>query len=174
MSQVLPGVIPSPVQSNTFEYDSHAKVPTSIPAYPGMQANRPMAVQPTTRGEGMVYPDLSSNQGYVSQLQQYSPANNHLISSQSYGPSPLGIPGQPIFASTAYQGRYPQAAERVDGIGQPRGLDVVLTNQKPTQAKRGPFKTNDEREATAETRKIGSCIRCRMQRIRVSTYHLHY
>lgn len=35
-------------------------------------------------------------------------------------------------------------------------------------ARRGPFKNNDDREKTAQTRKIGSCVRCRMQRIRVS------
>jgi hypothetical protein len=36
-------------------------------------------------------------------------------------------------------------------------------------ARRGPFKDSGQRELTARTRKIGSCIRCRMQRIRVST-----
>jgi hypothetical protein len=40
---------------------------------------------------------------------------------------------------------------------------------KTTPVKRGPFKDQDSREKTALTRKIGSCIRCRMQRIRVST-----
>lgn len=35
--------------------------------------------------------------------------------------------------------------------------------------KRGPFRDPGLREQTAQTRKIGSCIRCRMQRIRVST-----
>lgn len=44
--------------------------------------------------------------------------------------------------------------------------DLLLPNQRG--GKRGPFKTLDLREQTAQTRKIGSCIRCRMQRIRVS------
>lgn len=39
---------------------------------------------------------------------------------------------------------------------------------KPT-AKRGPFSDRAKRDETAQTRRIGSCIRCRMQRIRVST-----
>ncbi len=47
-------------------------------------------------------------------------------------------------------------------------LDVVFPDQKPPAAKRGPFKDHVERQKTAQTRKIGSCIRCRMQRIRVS------
>jgi hypothetical protein len=36
------------------------------------------------------------------------------------------------------------------------------------QGKRGPFRDAALREETAYTRKIGCCIRCRMQRIRVS------
>lgn len=49
-------------------------------------------------------------------------------------------------------------------------LTVVLTDrkdQKPPATKRGPFVDLAKRKQTAETRKIGSCIRCRMQRIRV-------
>lgn len=47
-------------------------------------------------------------------------------------------------------------------------FDVMLSNplNRPA-ARRGPFKNNDDREKTAQTRKIGSCVRCRMQRIRV-------
>lgn len=37
------------------------------------------------------------------------------------------------------------------------------------QGKRGPFRDAALRQETAYTRKIGCCIRCRMQRIRVST-----
>lgn len=47
-------------------------------------------------------------------------------------------------------------------------LDVVMSNQKPQATKRGPFKDPKKRAKTAQVRKIGSCIRCRMQRIRVS------
>lgn len=36
--------------------------------------------------------------------------------------------------------------------------------------KRGPFRDISLRKQTAQTRKIGSCIRCRMQRIRVSGF----
>lgn len=47
-------------------------------------------------------------------------------------------------------------------------LDVVFPNQRPPAAKRGPFKDQKAREETAATRKNGSCIRCKMQRVRVS------
>lgn len=49
------------------------------------------------------------------------------------------------------------------------GLDPNLSTQqypRSTAARRGPFKDQSERQKTAQTRKIGSCIRCRMQRIR--------
>lgn len=48
------------------------------------------------------------------------------------------------------------------------GLEVVMPNQKPPITKRGPFRNQEKRKQTAHVRKIGSCIRCRMQRIRVS------
>lgn len=48
-------------------------------------------------------------------------------------------------------------------------LEVVLPNDKPPISRRGPFKDPQKRAKTAVVRKIGSCIRCRMQRIRVST-----
>lgn len=169
--QGVPGAIQSPMQPGVFEFDSNGRIPNSIPGYPVMQPNRPMAVQPMNRSENMVYPDFSSSQDYAGQIQQSTPLNSHMISPQSYGPPPpLGIPGAPTFSSAVYPNNYQQAAEGAEGSNQARGLDIVLTSQKPAQAKRGPFRTNDEREATAETRKIGSCIRCRMQRIRVSIH----
>lgn len=51
-------------------------------------------------------------------------------------------------------------------MDQQANYEIVLTNQRG--GKRGPFKDPNLREQTAQTRKIGSCIRCRMQRIRVS------
>lgn len=51
---------------------------------------------------------------------------------------------------------------------QGNGLEVVMPNQKPPITKRGPFRNQEKRKQTAHVRKIGSCIRCRMQRIRVS------
>ncbi|KAL7937817.1 hypothetical protein V8C35DRAFT_320526 [Trichoderma chlorosporum] len=46
--------------------------------------------------------------------------------------------------------------------------DTNPDNLQPTQrnGKRGPFRDQSLREQTAQTRKMGSCIRCRMQRIR--------
>lgn len=55
--------------------------------------------------------------------------------------------------------------EQVTNMQGPR-TEGALLHARTT--KRGPFKDHDERLATAYTRRIGSCIRCRMQRIRVS------
>lgn len=52
-------------------------------------------------------------------------------------------------------------------------LEMVLPNQKPQVTKRGPFKDPQKRAKTAQVRKIGSCIRCRMQRIRVGITAIH-
>ncbi|KAG6051297.1 hypothetical protein E4U39_001539 [Claviceps sp. Clav50 group G5] len=52
-----------------------------------------------------------------------------------------------------YQQFYPQSS-----------FDFLLPSQRG--GKRGPFRDSALREQTALTRKIGSCIRCRMQRIR--------
>ncbi|KAG5964429.1 hypothetical protein E4U57_005315 [Claviceps arundinis] len=52
-----------------------------------------------------------------------------------------------------YQQFYPQSS-----------FDFLLPSQRG--GKRGPFRDPTLREQTALTRKIGSCIRCRMQRIR--------
>jgi len=51
-------------------------------------------------------------------------------------------------------------------------LDLVYhTNSRPMPTRRGPFKDTTAREKTARTRKMGSCIRCKMQRIRVSSHN---
>ncbi|OLN94317.1 hypothetical protein CCHL11_02948 [Colletotrichum chlorophyti] len=48
----------------------------------------------------------------------------------------------------------------------PSSLDVVFANQRPPASKRGPFKDQQARKETAETRKNGSCIRCKFHRVR--------
>lgn len=60
----------------------------------------------------------------------------------------------------------PNAWGDVHLLDQQPSFDIILPNQRG--GKRGPFKDPTLREQTAKTRKIGSCIRCRMQRIRVS------
>ncbi|KAM0260419.1 hypothetical protein ACHAQJ_002821 [Trichoderma viride] len=53
--------------------------------------------------------------------------------------------------------------ERVNQVGQKQ--DSNADNQQ-RNGKRGPFRDQTLREQTAQTRRMGSCLRCRMQRIR--------
>ncbi|ROW18129.1 hypothetical protein VPNG_00090 [Cytospora leucostoma] len=63
-------------------------------------------------------------------------------------------------------GQGSQQVEHCQVVSQGNGLEVVMANHKPPGTKRGPFKNQEKRQQTAYVRKIGSCIRCRMQRIR--------
>jgi hypothetical protein len=45
--------------------------------------------------------------------------------------------------------------------------DIPLPNRKRKRG-RAPFRTTEERVATAWTRKLGACISCRLRRVRVS------
>ena len=162
--------------------------------YPPLQPGRPSGDQPTTRREGMFYPEglptpaaaagdyfkteeagriaaaglsgmrpdaaMASRPGYSSDLIPVA------------GAGPLARPPQMGTAPARYAVLHgygnsdPMVQE--DRSGGASSLDVVFPDQKAPAAKRGPFKDHDSRQKTAQTRKIGSCIRCRMQRIRVS------
>lgn len=65
-----------------------------------------------------------------------------------------------VSPDTAHPYFYPLVLQGDEGSG-------MIQSQKPTPTKRGPFKDKEKRDQTAATRKMGSCIRCRMQRIRV-------
>lgn len=68
---------------------------------------------------------------------------------------------------TPTDGLNAEQMDRFQLAQQGSGLEVVMPNQKPPITKRGPFRNQEKRKQTAHVRKIGSCIRCRMQRIRV-------
>lgn len=48
--------------------------------------------------------------------------------------------------------------------------DCVSTSEKAGNVRRGPFRSQQERAETAQTRKLAACVRCRMQRIRVRNH----
>lgn len=103
-----------------------------------------------------------------------------------YMDSPQPAPGIPqpnlvpysLHSMDKYPPQYPTAhgymsTEEIHSFGyfylssQGNEMPVVTQNQKPASTRRGPFKDLQARAKTAITRKMGSCIRCRMQRIRV-------
>lgn len=93
-------------------------------------------------------------------------------------PSPLFIQDEnPVTAARPHHysvvpprgirnGGFPDSRNDVSRHEQQPNFDILQPNQRG--GKRGPFTDPTLREQTAQTRKMGSCIRCRMQRIRVS------
>ncbi|KAI2619405.1 hypothetical protein GGS26DRAFT_584656 [Hypomontagnella submonticulosa] len=160
-----PGTI-SPEQPNAFTSSAPPTAPPMMPNYPILQPNRPMTIQPSTGCEGMVYPETFSNQQYFSQSDFHhglpGSMSNHAMGIQTYDSSSLRH-------NSTSEDMSPQEVDSSGISSKTRELDIVQPNQRPPPARRGPFKSNDERQKTAETRRIGSCIRCRMQRIRCET-----
>lgn len=166
--------------------------------YPALQPARVMGSQPTTSRENMIYPETSSGNKYFSSADDPRNATGLGIqgSAQILAPSERNDAMAAAFASEissppySRQGAFvglPQRYNMIPGYGSsdsllkgdPEALDMqqarpsfdsVFPHQRTPSARRGPFKDHDQRERTAYTRKIGSCIRCRMQRIRVSLY----
>ncbi|KAI0555204.1 hypothetical protein F4679DRAFT_522655 [Xylaria curta] len=144
--------------------------------YTGLQQNRSVntdqwAVQPTTSREGMVYPGPVPSQGYTVQpgMQSSSPVSpgNQTTSVPDFTPSLYEAQEE---SKAQYSTNRPSSHAEVDKRRvNTRELDFVPPNQRPPPARRGPFRNQHDRERTAETRRIGSCIRCRMQRIRCET-----
>ncbi|KAL7787549.1 hypothetical protein V8C37DRAFT_412070 [Trichoderma ceciliae] len=110
------------------------------------------------------------------------PPMNGNASPLQYGTAPLLPPAHPPLVNVestssetynCYHGSSAQnpaqqaiIEERSNPVGQRQdsNLDNLLSTQR--NGKRGPFRDQSLREQTAQTRKMGSCIRCRMQRIR--------
>jgi len=189
-----PSLLPTPISSGgapaLFSCDDPALMDQYLASYPPLQPERLLGLQPTIAREEMVYPDISAAVKFEGSL--HSP---HGTSSLGTQPSPylvdasLAMPG-PFSAggeSSPYDSLVVNLPPRLHPSVQ--GMDVVGLKQESSAGpeesaapadffpahrtaptKRGPFKDQDSREKTALTRKMGSCIRCRMQRIRVSPF----
>lgn len=150
--------------TGVFAYDEspHAQ---HMPEYPVLQ---PTQAQPSTRNEEMTYQTPQPNRKYSSQPVPQRGVT-HIAETRDYA-----YPQPPYVSPESDSHRFGSSAGflSVDGDAalarRSTTLDIVSSQPRPSPAKRGPFKSHTERERTAETRKIGSCIRCRMQRIRVS------
>ncbi|KAI8961857.1 hypothetical protein F5Y11DRAFT_209978 [Daldinia sp. FL1419] len=160
-----PGAV-SPDQPNIFLSNTPSTAPPMMPNYPILQPNQPMSMQPSTSGEGMVYPEIMPNPQYFNQSDfshgVSSSMSGNTTENQSYSP-PL------LVHNVTAEKIQSQEVDRNQNSNKSGGLNIVHQHHRPPTARRGPFKTNDQREKTAETRRIGSCIRCRMQRIRCET-----
>lgn len=172
-----------------YSCDEPAIMGQFLPGYPPMQPAHAPGMQPPTSREEMVYPTSSAISRYandepVRAVTGLGIQNQIGPLTTSVGPSPMPAPypgegGSPAFCqypgfaplpANPYntQDGYPIKVEpdALDTYGRPVSYEL-FQHQKTIPAKRGPFKDNEQRLATARTRKKGSCIRCRMQRIRV-------
>lgn len=166
-------------QGGFYAYDESPAM-RHIPGYPVLQpTQQPTTVQPSTSGEGMVYPETTAEEHkYIvpsPPLRRESHGAEHVTepSALCYPPSHRDA-RESVSAGCVPDGNFvpPSECSRQE-TREPPGRDVGIAHQRPLHAKRGPFKNDEAREGTAETRRIGSCVRCRMQRIRVSTILSH-
>ncbi|KAK3905192.1 hypothetical protein C8A05DRAFT_41853 [Staphylotrichum tortipilum] len=185
--QAQPSLLPTPISPGAptlFSCDDPVLMDQYLAGYPPLQPERILGLQPSIAREEMVYPDISATIKYESNL--HSPHGDSSLGTQ---PSPYLVDAS-LHAPAAMPGPFGAGGESspYDGGGHSlvvslpprfhpsavRGLDVeeaappvdFFPAHRTAPTKRGPFKDQDSREKTALTRKMGSCIRCRMQRIR--------
>jgi hypothetical protein len=119
-------------------------------------------------------PELSSppNQALPSQNGLTTHYSNGDFWSQQHRAVSPNEPGISAFTPThLVYGSYRDIGDQ-STPGEASSFNIVLPRHRG--GKRGPFKDPSLREQTAQTRRMGSCIRCRMQRIRVSGISISY
>lgn len=157
-----------------------------LPAYPALQPDAQPAVTQPVNGEQLVYSNPPLPEYYAeSQLARPEPyIEGQVMSAAVVSAAPFSEAMSLHRPTNEPDGSTPQysVVPTYDGHGHvmigdgsdqaimyhDARYDVTMANpmNRPA-ARRGPFKNNDDREKTAQTRKMGSCVRCRMQRIRV-------
>lgn len=193
--QAQPPLIPTTVTPDPtplFPCDD-SLIAQYLSSYPPLQPSRVAGSQPAPTREEMVYPGASPTGKYdgsegdshvPSDLRiqgQPSLENSPLQTGAVQGPYAVGGEPPPFDGHAGFMGLNARfhPAQRLDvkpNVGSFAGQDDRVADfyphHKTTPVKRGPFRDQDQREKTALTRKMGSCIRCRMQRIRVSSHSL--
>ncbi|KAK3309555.1 uncharacterized protein B0T15DRAFT_387850, partial [Chaetomium strumarium] len=152
----------SPQPTGLFPCDDPALMSQYMSNHPPLQPSQVLGLQPAASREEMVYPSLSA-QGYLTEVSLQADAASGTCSAGSQC-SPLD--GHGILMNLPSHFHSAQVCDVRPGAGNTAVQEDFLPTQRTTPVKRGPFKDQDSREKTALTRKMGSCIRCRMQRIR--------
>ncbi|KAK4164254.1 hypothetical protein QBC43DRAFT_344699 [Cladorrhinum sp. PSN259] len=181
-SLVVSPSVPS-TQPSSFGCDGGLMTQNAyLPNWTPMQPTRVTEVQPSMCKEEMLYPEappptLEGTQappgfqphGYylpspTVKLENAPESALHddppFIRQGDFGCLPVSLNPPQYFDG------YDVEEESDDQISGPAASASLSTYTRPVAAKRGPFKDNEQRAKTALTRKMGSCIRCRMQRIR--------
>ncbi|KAL5940400.1 hypothetical protein ACKVV1_008069 [Pyricularia oryzae] len=108
-----------------------------------------------------VMENVSGYRAYQNSPETQSPSSSHTGAADDV---PLGYDVFPAYVPQAHL--VDSSGAPIEFHNRPQDFELVYTTHRAPPAKRGPFKDRGERDLTAETRKVGSCIRCRMQRIR--------
>ncbi|KAK4191761.1 hypothetical protein QBC35DRAFT_512245 [Podospora australis] len=142
--------------------------------YPPLQPDRVVGFQPHTGKEEMIYPSPPAY-GIATQPYTTSPSIKSETASATYFGS-AGGQTSPYehhhdgFPNVPMPGQFQQfqgygSGESGDSHMEVQAGSMVLAPHKGP-SKRKAFSDPELRAKTAQTRKLGSCIRCRMQRIR--------
>jgi hypothetical protein len=170
--------------SSFLQCDDRGVISHYMQQFPPLQPTRVMVSEPAAHSDTMVYPENPPHASAHSARLQMDidaavrcepplprpiadvpiPGGFYLSSGESSGPYMPPPPREDVPPS--YQSQAPLTEQPSVAAMDPTGPQQVQRNA--SNSRRGPFKNQDMREKTAQTRKIGSCVRCRMQRIRVS------
>lgn len=118
-------------------------------------------------------PVTASNEGYVSVSADVPSCSTAVVLHSPPTPSTVAGPHythMPPIAAQHPQHHHHYVIKQMPFSKYLGETTIALSDrppQRPPAARRGPFKDQTVRQKTAQTRKDGSCIRCRMQRIRV-------
>jgi hypothetical protein len=190
-----PSLLPTPITPGAtalFPCDDPALMAQYLPNYPPLRPERAMGFQPVIGREEMVYPPIPPAVKYESngnesrgtaalgtEPRPYSveaPVHHAAALSSAYvaGGGSCSYDGHGFVMNLPSRFHSMQGFDASPGMGNAAVQDESVVSNcgqglRTTPIKRGPFKDQDSREKTALTRKMGSCIRCRMQRIRVSS-----
>lgn len=180
-------------QAELYPCDDPSLVAQYMQHFPPLQPTTIQGVQPSTSGHEMVYPETPSHNHYLINQSDNTNTVGLDIQDSSFVSERNNEGGMRFSVKTESPGRthrtsFPDRPPQYDlvqahGHSPPLNDDCKQETERDMQtrlasggdypqprptAKRGKFVNLAEREATAYTRRIGSCIRCRMQRIRVS------
>ncbi|KAK4672441.1 hypothetical protein QC763_0003900 [Podospora pseudopauciseta] len=144
--------------------------------YPPLQPTRVVGMPPSTTREEMVYPVAPSGLGDgLHHGPNYTAPGSHCLMGSTIKSEALSV----MYGGGVVTTQYGASIGELAGLQDLYGLGLKDDTDRPdgpnfdtypahrnVPARRGAFKDQELRAKTAQTRKMGSCIRCKMQRIR--------
>ncbi|KAK4171691.1 hypothetical protein QBC36DRAFT_198771 [Triangularia setosa] len=165
--------ISTPIQAGRLARDDPA---TMAQYYPPLQPTQGVGMRPPTTREEMVYPGPPPVLGdRLHNGPNYTAPGSHCLLDRPVKPEAFSAMYGGGVVTTQYGAQIGHVADLQDlyrlGLKEdsdrPDGSNFdTYPGHRSVPARRGAFKDQELRAKTALTRKMGSCIRCKMQRIR--------